>query len=971
MKKSLALSGIFLLIMVGSTLVGLLPSVSNATVYAAGEDRLCIPSYSKLSGDRWKTEAFQFEIISRFEIKVTYKETGNCASPSNISSKFIHSSGLEFAPFANETLNFLLPFGAYTTSVNQDVDQSTIEVPNFGDVSDAEGSWELYINRQTATIDRIFKDAEYTIGIEEDDLNGVATCSGTNSNFHLINENNDGKDVKWRCDDDSTNETGADFLSNVKSSSKPNFNIVFKASEDGKTLENIFSDDDEYNFTFCEGENKFRNDSCNGDRFIDITPSAITQLGEGVQVLSVKKSGADSFDVMVAGAGNVASTRTGGGAAGEGENAPSCESEGGSLSWLLCAVLGVGDEVIQALDKAIIDLLTIPSEYYQNEGLELAWSRLRNIAYLLLVPVVLIMVIGTALGFDFVSAYTVKRALPRLIAATIFIALSFEITKFMVIFTNNIGQGIYGLIVSAFGNSGDISLASVFAPDHGDSSKGLFVGILAAGGLLAVGSIGILLSYILIAVVGLAIGFFLLSFRQLLIIALMILAPLAILAWIFPENDKPWKLWWGTFTKLLLLFPLIMILIAVGKSFALMVDGIGHGIVETLIKLVAYVGPYFLIPAMFKFAGGLFANIAGMTNDRSRGLFDRQKKYRAEKAAKNWGDFRKGDRAWRPQSFNTLGRRIDAGFKGGYGFGKRGAGALDIRSRAAAQAAMKDPLMEQLQFDDDGVLAMAVSEGNRGRSKQALIDYRDTLRRHGKDEEADKWTDDRIDKAVATAASVGFNRSNATAAIDMMGRNKSFSLAGGAAGMETMLTATSGLAGGNKQMAENLMGSFEFNSRQAGRMDLGMHDYATGTPNLAGAWGKATLSQHAQSAGPSLGAFADSIREDFASGDSAKKAEAAIRAVEMQNMLPYAHASNQGVITQLMEDLGVDYSKGAVDEQLVEKVNTTPAGTRVAGVTVNDIRSRARVYDRDDRQDIEGRRGGGGPPQGAGGAPGS
>ena len=56
-------------------------------------------------------------------------------------------------------------------------------------------------------------------------------------------------------------------------------------------------------------------------------------------------------------------------------------------------------------------------------------------------------------------------------------------------------------------------------------------------------------------------GFFLLTLRQLLILVLVLFAPLAILSWIFPGNDKLWKLWWETFTKMLLAFPLIMLLI--------------------------------------------------------------------------------------------------------------------------------------------------------------------------------------------------------------------------------------------------------------------------------------------------------------------------------------------------------------------------------------------------------------------------
>ncbi|MCA9331779.1 hypothetical protein KC968_02455 [Candidatus Saccharibacteria bacterium] len=256
-----------------------------------------------------------------------------------------------------------------------------------------------------------------------------------------------------------------------------------------------------------------------------------------------------------------------------GETKPSCESEGGSMSWIMCSIIDLGDKTMRVLDDALISLLTTPNEYLTDPGLRKAWANLRNLAYLILVPVTLVMLIGTAMGFDFVSAYTVKRALPRLLVATIFIALSFDIAKFLILLTNGVGTGIYGMITSAVTDQ-PITLASIFAPSQGTGVFAVGGFVLAAGSALALGSIGVILSYLFVALLGLGIGFFLLALRQFIIIALMILAPVAILSWIFPGNDKLWKLWWQSFSKLLMLFPLIMLLIAVGRAFAVLVSNV-------------------------------------------------------------------------------------------------------------------------------------------------------------------------------------------------------------------------------------------------------------------------------------------------------------------------------------------------------------------------------------------------------------
>jgi hypothetical protein len=117
------------------------------------------------------------------------------------------------------------------------------------------------------------------------------------------------------------------------------------------------------------------------------------------------------------------------------------------------------------------------------------------------------------------------------------------------------------------------------------------------------------------------------------IIVLVLFSPLAILSWIFPNNDKLWKFWWSTFTKLLLMYPIVMALIGAGRIFASVIattsdGGAQGGLLNPMLKLTAYVLPYAFIPFTFKAAGGVFGNLVGMANDRSKGAFDRLRKGR-------------------------------------------------------------------------------------------------------------------------------------------------------------------------------------------------------------------------------------------------------------------------------------------------------------------------------------------------------
>ncbi len=493
---------------------------------------------------------------------------------------------------------------------------------------------------------------------------------------------------------------------------------------------------------------------------------------------------------------------------------PTCESEGGSLSWILCPLLFFGDAIIRKLDQAIHSLLTVPDSYFEDDRLKAAWSRLRDIAYIILVPVVLVMVIGTALGFEFVSAYTVKRALPRLIAAVMFIALSFEITKFLIVLTNNVGAGVYGLIIGAFTGAEDVSLASVFSPDNSDSLAATPIFLGALGAAAFIGSMGIILSYVFVAILGLAIGFFLLSLRQMLIIALMLLAPLAILAWIFPGNDKLWKLWWGSFSKLLMLFPLVMVLIATGKSFSVLVAETDGSFVSTLLKLVAYVGPYFLIPATFKLAGGVFANVAGMANDRGRGLFDRQKKYRGEKAAQNWAATKTGQRYKGSNRItgrmNRIGMGAGAGLSGGFGLGPRGRLHADEATMVNSDEHMKSQAWRGNMFKDNAM--------------RALTYENETAARAGLIARANRMTDPErrdaalasVDEDIATAKRIGFGRTSQVAAARQLTMNKT-GFDDAADAMDTV----SRVAGGNNTMESSLKENVKYIGKGVGRHDLG------------------------------------------------------------------------------------------------------------------------------------------------------
>ena len=457
---------------------------------------------------------------------------------------------------------------------------------------------------------------------------------------------------------------------------------------------------------------------------------------------------------------------------------PSCETAANwAFGFVVCPLLDMADRAIGWLDNRIISSLSVNDAYYENSKIRDAWGNVRNIALILLIPVMLLMVIGTALQLSFVDPYTVKRALPRLFVAIIFIAVSYDICALMIQVTNEIGKGVAGIITSPFGGLSELTLDKLFANGQTGDTALFAGGVLAGIGIAFMSGVTIwtLFSFVGMGALALLIIFVLLSVRELMIVFLLVVSPIAIIAWIFPGNDKGWKLWWGTFSKLLLIYPIIMAFLGMGRAFATIVgEAGGDAVVSTIVKLVAFIGPYFFIPKAFQMAGGAFANLAGMVNDRGKGIFDRQRKYRA--------DARKNKRARissnRPRSNNAISRRAygagsaifaqaDAVKKDGLRRGLLSGAAGDSRRAAEKrqrdeerQHAEKDPTLQQnIGNDQFGEVLLQLID-NPGVSDENLMRY---LQAHN-------YSETGAIELIASARSLHSDYGHALAGTALMGK---------------------------------------------------------------------------------------------------------------------------------------------------------------------------------------------------------
>ncbi len=259
------------------------------------------------------------------------------------------------------------------------------------------------------------------------------------------------------------------------------------------------------------------------------------------------------------------------------------------------------------------------------------------------------MIIAQILSLDIFSAYTVKKVVPRLVIAAILMQLSWYLFTGLIVVVNTVGIAISDVMMAPFGGKDEVGniteiLSDFYANNlsagatvNGAINAGVIGGIAylvhansaAAGAATGLG--GQLGIWLIGAAIGIAIVLFVgvsvLIMRQIGIIALLIVSPLALVAWILPGTQNFWRQWWQLFSKLLLMFPLIFILLTSGKILAWIIANshwsFFEGIFTFFMILLAYFGPFLLIPTTFAIAGGLFAKMVGKIDGLGKGIAGR------------------------------------------------------------------------------------------------------------------------------------------------------------------------------------------------------------------------------------------------------------------------------------------------------------------------------------------------------------
>lgn len=306
------------------------------------------------------------------------------------------------------------------------------------------------------------------------------------------------------------------------------------------------------------------------------------------------------------------------------------------IGWWICPTANFIAVSMDKIYGIIADFLVVRTVTADMESpLFQIWAVVRDIANICFVIALLIIVYSqlTSIG---ISNYGLKKTLPRLIIAAILVNISFWLCTIAVDASNILGYSIHNMFM------GLIDKFSVGANYDGNANiptweqvtlvalagTGVAVGgytILAA---TVTGSLPLLLPFLVGGILAVLVALIVLAARQALITILIIIAPLAFVAYVLPNTEKWFTKWRETLTTMLLLFPIFSVVFSGAQLAGIaIIQSAGGNLFTIILGLATQVAPIVITPLLVKFSGGLIGKIAGLVNNPNKGLVDRTRKW--------------------------------------------------------------------------------------------------------------------------------------------------------------------------------------------------------------------------------------------------------------------------------------------------------------------------------------------------------
>jgi hypothetical protein len=312
------------------------------------------------------------------------------------------------------------------------------------------------------------------------------------------------------------------------------------------------------------------------------------------------------------------------------------------IGYVICPVvnfLAAGMDHLYQILSGFLEVRSVQAD--TNSSLYRMWSVVRDIANICFVIAFLVIVYSqvTSIG---VSNYNIKRMLPRLIAAAILVNISFWVSALAVDLSNLLGYSIHDLFMGIFQslnttegykNMQTLSWANIATAIL---SGGAIVGGLGAYAHFVVlgaslqGSLIMLIPILVGVLIAVLVALLVMAVRQALIVCLVIISPLAFVAYLLPNTEKYFDKWKDLFMTMLMLFPIFSVIFGASQlaGLAIIQNASGPNAFNLVILgMAVIVAPVVVTPMLVKYSGTLVSRIANMVNNPKKGVMDRTKNW--------------------------------------------------------------------------------------------------------------------------------------------------------------------------------------------------------------------------------------------------------------------------------------------------------------------------------------------------------
>lgn len=286
-----------------------------------------------------------------------------------------------------------------------------------------------------------------------------------------------------------------------------------------------------------------------------------------------------------------------------------------NLGWAICPLLRFSGKLADKAFEYAEALLRYESLANDStyKSIERVWSTIRNMANVAFIIALLVMILSHTSGFG-LQNYGIKKLLPRLVIIAIITNISLPLAAMAIDLSNLAGSGIARLTASTLVQNGlqtntftevtqNVLAGSVSVV--GGGLAGVVAGGLVVKGVLY-GLVALLIPFVILGLITFAFVTVVLIARQAILPILVIMTPLALVAYLLPNTATFFQKWRQYLISMLLLYPLIGLLFGLSRLAAYLLISVDEN--ETLLQIAGLgvqILPLAALPIILRSIGGM------------------------------------------------------------------------------------------------------------------------------------------------------------------------------------------------------------------------------------------------------------------------------------------------------------------------------------------------------------------------------